>query len=184
MATATKLTTEEFLARDWPRHTELVEGEVVVNGPSPYHQDIALELVTALRAWVRAGVGRGHASMSLDVRVDDNNLFVPDVLWIAEENWRGVRAKREPNIPALAVEVRSPSTWRYDVGAKWNAYEREGLPELWLVDHLAETVLVYRRSEATAPTFDVALELRRGEALTSPLLPGFALALDALFAPA
>ena len=32
-----------------------------------------------------------------------------------------------------------------------------------------------------ATQFDVALELTREDTLTSPLLPGFALALDALF---
>ena len=51
-------------------------------------------------------------------------------------------------MPDLAVEVRSPSTWRYDVGAKKDGYERHGLPELWLVDTEARSVLVYRRARA------------------------------------
>jgi Uma2 family endonuclease len=46
---------------------------------------------------------------------------------------------------------------------------------------MSETVLVYRRSKPTAPTFDIALELGRGDTLESPLLPGFALSLDELF---
>jgi len=37
------------------------------------------------------------------------------------------------------------------------------------------------RSRPKAAGFDVSLELARGENLTSTLLPGFALALDALF---
>ena len=35
-----------------------------------------------------------------------------------------------------------------------------------------------------AHVHDVSLELGRGDALTSPLLPGFALALDSLFVQA
>jgi Uma2 family endonuclease len=77
--------------------------------------------------------------------------------------------------------VRSPSTWRYDVGQKKAGYERHGLPELWLVDTPAEQVLVFRRSRVGAKAFDVALELGRGDVLGSPLLPGFELALGALF---
>jgi hypothetical protein len=46
---------------------------------------------------------------------------------------------------------------------------------------VAETVLVFRRSAPDVATFDVALELGRGETLTSPQLPGFELALDDLF---
>ena len=83
--------------------------------------------------------------------------------------------------PDLAIEVRSPSTWRFDVGVKKARYEAAGLPELWLVDHVADSVLVYRRSAPAAQEFDVALEVGRGEALTSPQLPGFELELDALF---
>jgi Uma2 family endonuclease len=45
----------------------------------------------------------------------------------------------------------------HDVGVKKRVYEDGGLPELWLVDDAAETVLVYRRSRRDAPTFDVAL---------------------------
>ena len=41
---------------------------------------------------------------------------------------------------------------------------------------------MFGRSSLEATTFDVSLELGRGDTLTSPLLPGFTLALDALFA--
>jgi hypothetical protein len=39
----------------------------------------------------------------------------------------------------------------------------------------------FRRSAPEVTTFDVALELGRGETLSSPQLPGFELALDELF---
>jgi Uma2 family endonuclease len=84
-------------------------------------------------------------------------------------------------LPDLAVEVRSPSTWRYDVGKKKATYERGGLPELWLVDTAAWTVLVFRRSSKGAPRFDVELELSYSEQLTSPQLPGFSLPVERLF---
>jgi hypothetical protein len=44
----------------------------------------------------------------------------------------------------------------------------------------ADEVLVYRRSHPDAADFDIALELGRGDALTSPQLPGFPIALRAL----
>ena len=90
-------------------------------------------------------------------------------------------AARPYAVPDLGVEIRSPSTWRYDIGEKKSGYERAGLPELWPVDTAADEVLVFRRSAPEAPVFDVALELTRAEQLTSPLLSGFELALDAVF---
>jgi Uma2 family endonuclease len=83
--------------------------------------------------------------------------------------------------PELVVEVRSPSTWRYDTTIKFRTYESAGVAEVWLVDTAANTVLVYRRSVASSPTFDVALELGVEEHLTSPLLEDFTLNIAELF---
>ena len=94
---------------------------------------------------------------------------------------RVATAAARRRLPDIAVEVRSPSTWRRDRKIKKPVYEQQGLPELWLVDTVAECVLVSRRSSPEAATFDVELTVARGEMLTSPLLPGFALALDELF---
>jgi Uma2 family endonuclease len=111
--------------------------------------------------------------------MDDYNVYGPDLLWIAEPP-KDLR-KRLSRVPDLCVEIRSPSTWRFDIGAKKRVYEAGALPELWLVDDLAEQIFVFRRSKPRADHFDVALELDRGDILTSPLLPGLALSLDELF---
>lgn len=102
-------------------------------------------------------------------------------MWYSEGRAPGRHDDRPYPIPDLAVEVRSASTWRYDIGSKKAAYERAGLPELWLVDTAADVVLVFRRSAPTAVTFDLALELAVGEELTSPRLPGFTRSLRELF---
>jgi Uma2 family endonuclease len=84
--------------------------------------------------------------------------------------------------PLICVEIRSPSTWRYDIGRKKSVYEAQGVAEVWLVDDVAEVVLVFRRSTSRQPAYDVALELATSDSLTSPLLPGFAVALEGFFA--
>ena len=61
-------------------------------------------------------------------------------------------------------------------------YETAGVPEAWYVDTEARMVLVFRRSRADAPTFDVSLELGVDQQLTSPLLPEFALRVGQIFA--
>ncbi len=58
------------------------------------------------------------------------------------------------------------------------------MAEAWLVDDVAEVVLVFRRSAPGHPIYDVALELDTTDALTSALLPGFELSLERLFAAA
>lgn len=113
--------------------------------------------------------------------MDEHNLFGPDVVWVAEERVPNPVAGRLEGLPDLAVEIRSPSTWRYDVGKKRAAYERAGLSELWLVDTGAESVLVFRRSTPGARAFDLELELSGAEQLSSPLLPGFSVSAEGIF---
>jgi Uma2 family endonuclease len=160
---------------------QLVDGAIVVSEPKLVHAELQARLIIALRAWTDAERGRGVAFLPTDVVIDEHNLYAPDVVWIAEPNRPATLHGYPERVPDLCVEIRSPGTWRYDVGAKRSGYERAGTPELWLVDDRAECVLVYRRSGPDAPTFDVALELAAGEALTSPQLPGFELPIGDLF---
>ncbi len=180
--TSTRFTAEEYFALPpTEKRTQLIDGEIVVTEPSLRHQRVAAEIYRRLANWLADNPGHGEAGIPVDVHLDDRNVFAPDVWWVPEDARPGRDATRIVGPPVLAVEVRSPSTWRYDVGAKKTTYERLGLAELWLVDTESGSVLVYRRSSAGAAQFDVALELGAGESLTTPLIPGFALDLAELF---
>lgn len=179
---ATQITADAYLAEAVEgERTQLVEGTVVVNEPKLIHGRLQLRLLIALASWTAAGPRRGEAFPPTDVRVDEHNVYAPDLLWFSAAHMPSDLDSYPERIPDLCVEIRSAGTWRHDVGAKKRVYESGGLPELWLVDDAAETVLVYRRSEPSAPVFDVELELARGESLGSPQLPGFELALERLF---
>jgi Uma2 family endonuclease len=183
MATTTRLTAREFL--EWEGnepHVQLIDGEVVVNTPRMSHQTLVGAIYAELRAWTLAEPGRrGKVSLEVDTRLDERNVYKPDVCWRSEPRRPARDTRHLEDPPDLAVEVRSPSTWRYDVGIKRTTYERYGLPELWLVDGVAETVRIARRSHPDAPGYDVEFDLGRGDPLTSPQLPGFAIDLTALF---
>jgi Uma2 family endonuclease len=180
--TATRMTAEEFFAVTVEGdHKQLVDGAIVVADPRPIHSVLQGRLHVALALWVDAGERRGLVLLPTDVVLDEFNVYGPDLIWIAERHRPRDLRERLARVPELCVEIRSPSTWRYDVGVKKSGYESGGLPELWLVDDLAETVLVFRRSAPEVTRFDVAHELGRGDTLTSPQLAGFELALDELF---
>ncbi|MDX6704819.1 MAG: hypothetical protein QOI48_665 [Solirubrobacteraceae bacterium] len=185
VTTVQRMTAAQFLALpplDKTGHRrQLIDGEVVVNAPAWTHGDSLIAIATAVRIWVRAGAARGGVNVPIDVLLDNHNVYEPDVVWYRE----GRSPKRgDPPpyaAPDIAVEVRSPSTWRYDIGVKKAVYERQGVAELWLVDTAADVVLVFRRSAPDAPDFDVSEELNTEATLTSPLLPGFALPVAEIF---
>jgi len=176
------MTAEEYFAVSVERDfTELIDGVIVVGEPTLLHNLAQGEIFAALRDWTRAAPDRGLASIPTSIPIDRHNVFSPDVLWLSEPRVPERLDERLEWLPDLAVEVRSPSTWRYDLGKKKATYERSGLPELWLVDTASRTVLVYRRSRMDSEVFDVELELSEGEALTSPQLPGFGLEIERIF---
>jgi Uma2 family endonuclease len=180
--TVNVLTANDYLVTgdSRPRCTELIEGEVVVNNPTVRHQTIASFIHFELMAWIRGATGRGHSPGQLDIKFNETTVLAPDVLWISEGRLP-IDGAYLSVIPELVVEVRSPSTWRYDTTVKFRIYESAGVSEVWLVDTAANTVLVYRRSHADSETFDVALELGTNEMLTTPLFAGLSINIDSLF---
>jgi Uma2 family endonuclease len=179
----TLTTADDFLALgESDTHMELIEGQIVVQSrPTFGHQAITVNVAIALRRWTEETPGSGYANIRVDHRIDDRNVYAPDVWWVQEGRVPTNDVASLVGPPDLAVEIRSASTWNHDVGSKKRVYERKGLPELWLVDTASESVLVYRRSIPTAAEFDIELEFFRGEELTSPHLPGFELEVAALF---
>ena len=171
MTMVTGLTVEEFLDGDFPAGAELIDGKVVVNDPSFEHQAVCAFLLDELARWIRIGNGFGYRGFGGNWTVGAGHVLKPDVWW-ARERPTGVRSDRPPE---LAVEVRSPENWRYDIGPKMRIYESVGVAELWLVDPPGREVLVYGRSTPKVAEFDVALTFTEAEVVTSPLLPGFSL---------
>src|SRR5579885_642168 len=126
--TLTRLTAEEYFALPpTEQRTQLIDGEIVVTEASLRHQRITGQIYLRLAIWLQDNPGHGEAGIPVDVHLDDANVFAPDVWWVPEQARPARDAKRIVGPPTLAVEVRSPSTWRYDVGAKKRTYERQGL---------------------------------------------------------
>ena len=83
--------------------------------------------------------------------------------------------------PDLVVEILSPDTRKTDESTKRKLYERFDVHEYWVVDPELDAIKVYRRVEGV---FTRAAELgaEAGDTLTTPLLPGFSIALADVFA--
>jgi len=106
-----------------------------------------------------------------------NTRRSPDVAVILGDRHEELKnAKVIPIIPEIAAEVLSPSETPRMIHRKLKQYFAAGVEEVWLIDPDSREVEIW-----TGPTLpDRALTA--GEALVSPLLPGFALPLADLFA--
>jgi len=139
-------TVEQVLALpDDGNRYEVVDGELLVS-PAPVfrHQDAILALVRRLEPFVRSN-GIGHLSISpSDIELDDHTLVQPDIFVFElpggklPEHWKDIRRL------LLVVEVLSPSTARADRQVKRLRYQRQGIPEYWIVDLDARLVERWR----------------------------------------
>jgi Uma2 family endonuclease len=78
--------------------------------------------------------------------------------------------------PDLVVEILSPSTRRLDLDLKKRAYTERGVEEYWIVSPEKREIQVHRLQEPTG-----AIIYSDHETITTPILPGFTLALQELF---
>jgi Uma2 family endonuclease len=172
------LTPAEFAAlmerAGWRAPIELIDGDVVVIPPAGGAASLAqTEIVRRLGAWQTDRGAGGRLLTDVFVRVGQA-IVAPDVAW-----WS---AGREPTIgwgaidalPDLVVEVLSPSTRANDLGPKRGLYMRGDVRELWLVDPAERAAVIV--------TTSAERRLAAGDELTSPLLPGLAIAVSDLLA--
>jgi Uma2 family endonuclease len=82
--------------------------------------------------------------------------------------------------PDLIVEVLSAGTEneRRDREAKLKLYSERGVQEYWIINWRSPQLEVYRRQNVM---LTLVCTLLPGDTLSSPLLPGFACAIDRLF---
>ena len=124
----------QALPDDGMRH-ELLDGELIVTpAPAWSHQRAVGALYRHLHAWL-AGRGIGDVLFApADIIFDQRTLLEPDLFVVPFVD--GERPKDWASVGELllAIEVLSPSTARYDRQLKRARYQREGVPEYWIVD--------------------------------------------------
>jgi Uma2 family endonuclease len=144
--TTTRISAADYFdLPEYAQHTliQLIGGEVVIGMPPiPNHQDIVREILVFLTLLSRQKGGKAYDS-PIEVRLDENNVFQPDVLYIAPGSACKIDEKRLIGPPDLVVEVLSPSTAKYDREQKYAAYEANGVGEYWIVDPVHGTVEVW-----------------------------------------
>jgi Uma2 family endonuclease len=140
---------------NWPEDVryELIDGAAYLVAPAPTrrHQELVGEIYYQLRQALEGKPCRPFVA-PFDVRLpkageaDDeiDTVVQPDVLVVCDRGKLDARGMR--GAPDWVVEVLSPSSSAYDQTVKLAAYERAGVPEVWLVHATDRIVTVYRLS--------------------------------------
>lgn len=183
MATATKLTLDEFLARPETKpYSEYACGGVYQKPmPDEDHATLQPFLWTLIRQFLAAmPIGRvGTEWRCVFGPPGSERVFQPDVTFATHER-RAVPGRNQRKFlwtaPDLAIEVLSPEQDAGEFADKLLFYLLHGVRMVWVVNPWERTVRVYRPGE------DSRL-LGPGDVLDGgDVLPGFSVPIDEIFA--
>lgn len=164
------------------RRYEIIEGVLyVANAPSVEHQFTVMKIAGQLDFFVSQQQLGMVLTAPVEVHLSPTTRPVqPDVLFIRSENQPALGAKFVDIVPDLTIEVISPSSIRIDRHIKFDAYERAGVSEYWLVDPKARLVEVYTLARGE---YALLGQYTGDEIVTSQVLAGLQVKASTLFLP-
>lgn len=164
------------------RRYEIIEGVLyMANVPSIEHQFSVSEVHFQLKLFVREKQLGQVFTSPIEIHLAENTRPVqPDVLFIRQNRLPVPGAQIYEGAPDLIVEVISPSSIRLDRHIKFDAYERYGVTEYWIVDPKARLVEVYTWQRGEYALWG---QYTGDEIVTSKLLEGLGIKASLLFQP-
>lgn len=177
------VTYEEYLAlvEQSEQRYELIDGLLYnLASPSYAHQKVVSELLVRFNHWFK-GKPCTPLTSPFDVtlkKAEDNICVVqPDILVICDRENIDAQGKYH-GVPALVVEVLSPSTSAKDLTKKTELYMVCGVREYWVVDPGKQTVTVFVFDQGGIADYSV---FRKDDEVRSAAFDGLRVALAELF---
>jgi Uma2 family endonuclease len=78
-----------------------------------------------------------------DVHLDAENIFQPDIVFVAKGNINKIKERGLYGAPDLVIEILSPGNKKYDKRDKKDIYEKYGVKEYWIIDPADKQVTGY-----------------------------------------
>lgn len=165
---------------------EIIKGKVFTMSPAPgsLHQRISQRLSLKVGNYL-AGKSCEIFSAPFDVRLPRLTLkereiitvVQPDICIICDPN--KIDDKGCLGAPDIIVEILSPGNNKKELQNKYDVYEEASVLEYWIIHPQEKTFLKYTLVDNV---FQPSRLLTIGDEVNTPILPGFTLSLDELFA--
>ena len=115
---------------------------VIYMSPAPFyeHQRLIIIIASKIHEFVTAGNLGECTPAPVDVYLDENNAFQPDIVFIRKENLGIIKAGKVNGSPDMIIEILSKGSKEFDLGKKKTAYEKNGVKEYFAVDQKTKEV--------------------------------------------
>ena len=164
------------------RLLEYIDGIVYMSpSPSTKHQRTSMRLSSTLFAFLQ-GKPCEVFSAPFDVElqrdeVKGNTIVIPDLSVICDKT--GLTEQKYIGVPAVIIEILSPSNQSHDLVTKLNLYMQYGVKEYWIVNPISDSILIYVLNDNGEYELDIPPATGTAHSI---VLDGFAVNLTDLFA--
>jgi Uma2 family endonuclease len=176
----------DYLKWTFDERLELIKGKIFKMSPAPgsIHQRLAHRISLKLGNYL---IGKSCEIFfaPFDVRLSRRSANEKEILTVVQPDIcvicdnKKVDDKGCLGAPDIVVEILSPGNNKKELQNKYEVYEESGVLEYWIIHPLEKTFLKYTLVDNS---FKASKLLTLGEEVTTPILPGFSLNLDELFA--
>ena len=175
----------DYLKWRFDERLELIKGKIFKMNPAPSanHQRISGKVYLTLGNYL---LDKPYEVFSapFDVRlsriINDEQVITvlqPDVCVICDP--AKIDARGAIGAPDIVVEILSPGNNRKELQNKYEVYKEAGVQEYWIIHPSEKTFLKYTLINGA---YQASRLLTNGDEVTTPILPGFSLSLDDVFA--
>jgi len=163
---------------------ELIQGDIyLVPSPTPLHQEISANLNFAIKKYlvshpVQSQPGKLYYA-PIDLILSEENLVIPDLVFIKKSNESIIKEKAIEGIPNLVIEILSTNR-EHDLHYKKDLYESFGIQEYWIVDPVSKSIEIFNYSKEDLKYLPARV-FKSKDAIISKVLYNFTLNVDDIF---
>jgi Uma2 family endonuclease len=176
----------DYLKWTFDDRLELIKGKIFKMTPAPgsAHQRLSLRLSRRVGNYLE-GKKCEIFSAPFDVRISRRSKSDKEVITVVQPDICVIcdPAKVDDRgcigAPDIVVEILSPGNNKKELTNKYEVYEEAGVLEYWIIHPYEKTFMKYTLLKGV---FQASRLLTMGDEVTTPILPGFVLSLDELFA--
>ena len=119
---------------------ELIAGKEIMKVPAGIgHNTVQMNLARPILNFLHGK--RCKVFTEAMVRLSDTDHFIPDLMIVCDQS--KIKESFIDGAPDFVVEILSPSTKKYDITIKKEAYEKAGVKEYWIIEPKGRSIEVY-----------------------------------------